>query len=81
MSGDPTLAEMASAMGGVVVDLLGCDYGRKVKVAGDDVQCWEKATRRMVIHDGHGNEIGLKFCPEHFGRVEAETVPHRERAA
>lgn len=72
---EATLAEMADALGPLAIDLLGCDWGRKVSLPGDDIACWEKATRRVVLHDFDGCEIELKLCAAHFGAIEAQTDP------
>lgn len=63
----PAAAEM-------VVELLGCAWGRSVRTEDDQTECPNQAEQIVVVHDGP-HAIDLKLCAQHRDRVLAETTP------
>lgn len=71
MNGDLYLA-------GALSSLLGCDWGRRIALPGDQDPCGEQAVQRVVLH-GHPDDgdFDVKLCQPHADIVIAETDPHR----
>jgi hypothetical protein len=55
--------------------LLGCDWGRRISLPGDDEPCLLAADRQIVLHAG-GAEMFVKLCDGHAAIVETQTEPH-----
>ena len=58
----------------ILQDLLGCQWGRRVKTPDDEAECQEQAVCMVVVHDGAA-EMCFKLCERHHERVLQETTP------
>lgn len=60
------------SLGGLVKELLGCQWGRGISHPDDLLPCNEQAVQIVVLHDGDA-EVGFKFCAKHRDLVLRET--------
>jgi hypothetical protein len=56
--------------------LLGCDWGRRIALPGEDVTpCPQPAEARVVLHID-GDPAVFQFCDRHRGLIDAASEPH-----
>lgn len=60
-------------IGGLMQELLGCEWGRRISAPDDQEVCHERADQIVVLHEGDA-EAGFKLCSRHRDRVMQETT-------
>lgn len=64
-------------MGGLIQELLGCQWGRGVSRDDDAQPCGERAVQIVVLHDGP-SERAFKLCARHRDVVLSESTPRED---
>ena len=59
----------------LIVELLGCEWGRAVFSHHDTTLCRAQAVQRIAIHSGPGEPTLIQLCGRHRDIVLAETDP------
>lgn len=73
---EDVIANDDGPLGQISRDLIGCDYGAKVYLRGDETWCRKRAVQRVCLHGADGEMTMLKFCKEHVDVVGTQTDPH-----
>lgn len=58
---------------GVLQELLGCEWGRRIATPDDTEKCSDRAANIVVVHEGDA-EASFKLCSRHRDRALAETT-------
>jgi hypothetical protein len=67
----------AATSPGLVIELLGCAWGRKIGSLQDEPPCDEPAAQIIALHPGGGErEVHVKLCVHHVQVVTELTTPH-----
>jgi hypothetical protein len=60
----------------LLAQILGCEWGRGIRLPDDAAPCPERATVVVVLH-GAGEPRPFRVCAAHFATVQTQTDPHR----
>ena len=60
----------------IVVDLLGCSWGRRIGLPGNDTPCLDPAEKITILHLPQGGELEVRLCAAHHELMESLTDAH-----
>jgi hypothetical protein len=69
--------ERIVSAGGLIQELLGCQWGRGIARADDLEPCSQRAVQIVVLHQGE-HQVSLKLCARHRDIVLEESTPRGE---